>query len=391
MRQLFWFSAVVVIYVYFGYPLLLKLHVLGGPKTWRRGHAQPLISVIVAAHNEESVIEAKIKNLLSSDYPRERIEVLIGSDGSSDSTEDIVRRFAADGVGLISFPQHQGKSAIQNGLVAKASGSILVFTDADCILHAHTLSCLVENFGDEQVGLVSGIPRYQNDRETNITQNEDIYLRYETWLRIQESKCGLLAMASGSLFAIRRNLWKPLDPDVGDDFALPLRVALSRKRNVLDARAAAFTALTQNRAESMFRLKMRVVSKDLRALLASGRILNPFHYGALAVSLWSHKLLRWFVPCFLLVLFTSNVLLCHIPFYRAVLVSQIMFYGTALVGFALRNNRLVFPLSIPMSFCVVNLASLIGTAQCLIGRKSGRWKPVRKQSPLSELKPKKWS
>jgi cellulose synthase/poly-beta-1,6-N-acetylglucosamine synthase-like glycosyltransferase len=380
MRQLFWFSAVVVIYVYFGYPLLLKLHVLGGPKPWRRGHAQPLISVIVAAHNEESVIEAKIKNLLSSDYPRERVEVLIGSDGSSDSTEDIVRRFAADGVGLISFPQHQGKSAIQNGLVAKASGSILVFTDADCILPAHALSCLVENFADEQVGLVSGIPRYQNDRETNITQNEDIYLRYETWLRIQESKCGLLAMASGSLFAMRRTLWKPLDRDVGDDFALPLQVALSKKRNVLDARAVAFTPLTQNTADSMFHLKMRIVSKDLRALLASGTILNPFHYGALAVSLWSHKLLRWFVPCFLLILFISNVLLYYVPFYRVVLVSQIMFYGTALVGFALRNNRLVFPLSIPMSFCVVNLASLIGTAKCLIGRKSGRWKPVRRQS-----------
>src|ERR1700735_434820 len=162
MTLFFWLSAVVVIYVYLGYPLLLKLHVFGGHKPWRRGHAQPLISVIVAAHNEESVIEAKIENLLSSDYPRERLEFLIGSDGSSDSTEDIVRRFAGDGVGLISFPQQQGKSAIQNGLVAKASGSILVFTDADCILSAHALSCLVENFADDQVGLVAGVPQYQN-------------------------------------------------------------------------------------------------------------------------------------------------------------------------------------------------------------------------------------
>jgi len=163
MMQLFWFSAAVVIYVYFGYPLFLKLRFLGGSKPWHRGHAQPLISVIVAAHNEESVIESKIKNLLSSGYPRERVEVLIGSDGSSDSTEDIVRQFVADGVGLISFPQHQGKSAIQNGLVAKASGAILVFTDADCIVPVYALSCLVENFADERIGLVTGIPRYQND------------------------------------------------------------------------------------------------------------------------------------------------------------------------------------------------------------------------------------
>ena len=187
MGQLFWFFAAVIIYVYFGYPLLLKFRIFGSPTPWRRGYAKPLITVIVAAHNEECVIESKIKNLLSSDYPRERVEVLIGSDGSSDNTEGIVRKFAGDGVGLISFPQHQGKSATQNGLVAKASGSILVFSDADCTLSVDALSCLVENFADEQVGLVSGVPRYQNDRETSVAENESIYLRYETWLRTQEA------------------------------------------------------------------------------------------------------------------------------------------------------------------------------------------------------------
>jgi cellulose synthase/poly-beta-1,6-N-acetylglucosamine synthase-like glycosyltransferase len=377
MTQVFWLLVFVIIYVYFGYPLLLKLRLLGRSKPQYRGHDKPLISVIVAAHNEESVIEAKINNLLSSDYPCECVEVLIGSDGSSDSTEDIVRRFAADGVGLISFPQHRGKSTIQNGLVAKASGSILIFTDADCTLPVGALSYLVENFADEDVGLVSGIPRYLNDRETDITQNEDTYLRCETWLRARESEYSLLAMASGSLFAIRRTLWKPLDPNVGDDFALPLHVVLSGKRNVLDSRAVALTRLTQNRVGSMFKLKVRIVSKDLRALLSNGRILNPLHYGGLAVSLWSHKLLRWFVPYFLLALFTSNIFLCHVPFYRVVFLSQIMFYGTALVGLALRNTRIAFPISIPMSFCVVNFASLIGAAKCLVGRKSGSWKPVR--------------
>jgi len=381
MTQLFWFSAAVVIYVYFGYPLLLKLHFLEGSKPWHRGHDQPLISVIVAAHNEESVIESKIKNLLSSGYPRERVEVLIGSDGSSDSTEDIVRKFVADGVGLISFPQHQGKSAIQNGLVAKASGSILVFTDADCIVPVYALSCLVENFADERIGLVTGIPRYQNDPETSVAKNESVYLRYETWLRVEESKCGLLTMASGSLFAMRRSLWKPLDPNVGDDFALPLQVALMGMRIVLDSRAFVFTRLTQNRPDSMYNLKVRIISKDFRALMANPRILNPFRYGSVAISLWSHKLLRWLVPYFLLTLFASNTFLRHVPFYRVVLLLQLMFYGTALVGLCRRSHALPFPFSIPMSFCIVNFAALIGTAKSLIGRKSGRWKPVRKQSP----------
>ena len=381
MTQLFWFSAAVVIYVYFGYPLLLKLHFLGGSKPWHRGHDQPLISVIVAAHNEESVIESKIKNLLSSGYPRERVEVLIGSDGSSDSTEDIVRKFVADGVGLISFPQHQGKSAIQNGLVAKASGSILVFTDADCIVPVYALSCLVENFADERIGLVTGIPRYQNDPETSVAKNESVYLRYETWLRVEESKCGLLTMASGSLFAMRRSLWRPLDPNVGDDFALPLQVALMGMRIVLDSRALVFTRLTQNRPGSMYNLKVRIISKDFRALMANPGILNPFRYGSVAISLWSHKLLRWLVPYFLLALFASNTFLRHVPFYRVALLLQLIFYGTALVGLCRRSHALPFPFSIPMSFCIVNFAALIGTAKSLIGRKSGRWKPVRKQSP----------
>ena len=379
MTQLFWLFAFVVIYVYFGYPLLLKLRLLGTSTEWLRGEAKPLISVIVAAHNEESVIEAKLKNLLSSDYPRECVEVLIGSDGSSDSTEAIVRKFTADGVGLISFPQHQGKSAIQNGLVAKASGSILVFTDADCTSSPDALSCLVQNFADDKIGLVTGIPRFENIQETSVARNEGIYLRYETWLRTQESDCGLLAMASGSLFAIRRCLWKPLDPNVGDDFALPLQVALMDRRSVLDSRVAASTRLMQSRAHSMFNLKVRIVSKDLRALLANRRILNPFRYGAIAISLWSHKLLRWLVPYFLMALFALNIFLSHTPFYRAVLLFQIIFYATALLGFLPRDNKIAHPLSIPMSFCVVNFASLIGTAKCLIGHKSGRWKPIRKQ------------
>jgi cellulose synthase/poly-beta-1,6-N-acetylglucosamine synthase-like glycosyltransferase len=250
-------------------------------------------------------------------------------------------------------------------------------------LSADALSCLVENFADEHVGLVTGIPRYQNDRETSVAENESIYLRYETWLRAQESKFGFLTMASGSLFAMRRSLWKPLDPNVGDDFALPLRVALMGMRTVMDSRAVAFTRLTQTRTDSIFNLKVRIVSKDLRALLANARILNPFRYGAIATSLWSHKLLRWFVPYFLVGMFTSDILLCHVPFYRVVFLSQLLFYGTALIGLSGGNRGLAFPLTIPMSFCIVNFASLIGTAKCLIGRKSGRWKPVRKQSPTA--------
>jgi len=380
MTILFWFSVTIVAYIYFGYPFLLKNHFLGSAKTWRRGDARPTVSFIVAAHNEESVIGSKIENLLASDYPPERVEILIGSDGSSDSTEEIVRRFADDGVGLISFPQHQGKSATQNGLVAAASGEILVFTDADCMLPAQILAYLIENFGDERIGLVTGTPRYQNQLETDVTQNESLYLRYETWLRNQESDRGLLAMASGSLFAMRRSLWKPLDPNWSDDFALPLQVELAGMRNVLDSRVVPLTRLTQSLPGSMFNLKVRIVSKDFKTLLAHRHLLNPFRCGAIAVTLWSHKLLRWLVPYFLLATIASSFFLWRSSFYRGVLILQMTLYAAALAGFLWRPRRIGFPFSILASFCLVNFAALVGTAKAFLRQKSGKWEPVRKQS-----------
>jgi len=380
MKALFWFAIGVMAYVYVGYPLLLKFNFLGRVSPWRRGCVQPLVSVIIPAHNEESLIEAKIRNLLASDYPLEQIEILIGSDGSSDATEEIVRRYANDGVALLSFSQHQGKSSIQNGLVAASSGNILVFTDADCMLPSTALGHLVENFGDELVGLVTGSPRYQNCNETNITQNESHYLRYETWLRTQESQRGLLTVASGSLFALRRSLWKPLDSCWSDDFALPLQVALAGMRNVLDSRVLPLTLLTQNQPSSMFDLKVRIVGKDLRTVLAHRRLLNLFRYRGIAIGLWSHKLLRWLVPYFLAVTFASSVFLCRLTFFLSVLILQLCLYGLALSGLVWPRGAAKFLLYIPMSFCIVNFAALLGTAKCVLGQTSGRWKPVRKQS-----------
>ncbi len=379
MLVLFCASFSVIAYVYFGYPLLLWLGALGHHQSIRSSCSQlPLVSIIVAAHNEESCIEEKLRNLLSLDYPRDRLELLIGSDGSSDRTEEVVRRFAREGVGLVSFSQQHGKSAIQNSLAAHASGEILVFTDADCLLPPAALSHLIEHFADPRVGLVSACPRFCNASETAVTGNESLYLRYETWLRRRESNLGLLAMASGSLFAMRRSLWQPLAPHFGDDFVLPLRVIRARMLNRIAPRVVAATNLTQNRPSSMLRMKSRISSKDFRALLAHRDLLNPFRYGATAVALWSHKLLRWLIPYFLIALLATNACLLASSYFRAVFALQLAFYGAALIGFCLRNRRTRIPWSVPMSFCLVNFAALVGTIKALAGRASGIWQPERR-------------
>ncbi|MGH9758024.1 MAG: glycosyltransferase, partial [Candidatus Acidiferrales bacterium] len=309
-----------------------------------------------------------------------RIEILIGSDGSSDRTEEIVRKHAADGAGLISFPQQIGKSAVQNGLVAAASGEILVFTDADCFLPPEALRSLIHNFGDPRVGLVTARPLYENESATCITQNESMYLRYESWLRREESDRGLLAMASGSLFALRRALWRPLDANLGDDFVLPLEVLRAGYRNVLEPRAVALTLIEQKEPASMLRLKTRIISKDFRGLLAHSDLLNPLRFGGASLALWSHKLLRWLVPYFLLGLFAASILLSRAPFFRVALLLQCVFYALALAGLLFRERLSVSRWTIPFSFCLVNFAALLGTLQCFAGRTSGQWKPVRKQT-----------
>ncbi|HEY0704884.1 MAG TPA: glycosyltransferase [Candidatus Acidoferrales bacterium] len=380
MAILFWVFAGIIFYVYLGYPLVLASGLLA-PRLKRSGAvtaaALPRISVIVAAHNEESAIEAKIHNILAADYPRDLVEILIGSDGSSDRTEEIVRKYAGDGVGLISFPLQQGKSAIQNGLVAAASGEVLVFTDADCEFGPQALRVLVGHFGDSQVGLVTACPSYVNEEENPVTENEGVYLRYESWLRRQESERGLLAMASGSLFAMRRSLWKPLDRNLGDDFELPLRVALAGARNVVDPRARVTTRLSQNDHGSMFALKVRIISKDFRALRKYAAILNPFRHFRLAVALWSHKLLRWLVPYFLLGMLGCGLLLMHAMFYRAFVVGLLAFFAIAAGSSLLGKRKIGLPWSVPASFCIVNLAAFFGILKSFGGRRSGSWTPVR--------------
>lgn len=383
LTVIFWSCFAVIAWVYFGYPAALRCNVFGSPCAKREGKPKnqelfcPEVSVIVAAHNEECGIETKLRNLIESDYPRHRMEILVGSDGSSDRTEEIVSLFRDQGVGLLSFPRQRGKSAIQNGLVAAASGSVLVFTDADCLLPRDAISCLVQRLGDPGVGLVTGAPRYRNAGETSTTANEGLYLRYETWLRSLESDRGLLAVASGSLFAIRRSLWQALEPNHGDDFALPLHVAGTRMRSVLERRVCPITDLAQSTPKAMLGLKVRVISKDFRALLHKRGLLNPARHPRLALALWSHKLLRWLVPYFLLALFAANIFLLNRIFFRVAMSLQVAFYSVASGGLLMRRGHRGHLLALPASFCLVNCAAIVGTLKCLRGGASGVWKPER--------------
>ena len=378
MEFSFWFFTLLILYIYFGYPLLLLILAKLFPiPVVKQENIAPTVSIIISAFNEEKVIARKVENSLSLDYPVDKLEIIIGSDGSTDNTNEIVGAYDNSRVQLVTFHKNRGKSSVQNDIVKKSQGEILVFTDATGMLQKDALHQLVRNFADERVGCVGGAVHDRTMTGTAVTMANDVYWRYEVLLRGAESRFGSLAMASGSLFALRRNLFKPLSLNVGDDFVLPLGVAQQGYLTIFEPMAISADELSSKSGEK-FRQKARIVNKDLRGLLYQRILLNPFSFPRYALSLWSHKLLRWLVPFWLIGILITNVLLSIQLFYAVLLVFQVFFYLFTLTGFILsRFNFKVTPFYIPFYFCLLNLAAAKGVWDFLWGKKVGKWRTIR--------------
>jgi cellulose synthase/poly-beta-1,6-N-acetylglucosamine synthase-like glycosyltransferase len=337
----------------------------------------PVVSLIIPAYNEEKVIAQKIENTLALDYPRERLEIIVVSDGSTDNTNGIVRRYEDQGVKLIALEKNRGKSAAENAGMAVATGEIVVFSDATGIYSHDALRNLVRPFADAEVGCVAGLVEYGNVGTTAASDGEGVYWRYEVFLRLLESSVGNLAMASGSILACRRSLAQSLDEAVGEDFVTPMNATMQGFRTVFAPRAVSHELIAET-DQSLLKTKVRIITKDLRGLFVCRAILNPFRYPLYAWGIISHKLLRWLVPYFLIALFAFNLLLLDQLFYNLALMLQIAFYMIALAGYLWqRKSKPSRILGIPFSFCLVNLAALVGVARFVMRKKAGQWEPVR--------------
>ena len=379
-QLLFWAIVALIGYVYFGYPAVLwVLCRLKNEQLVPVGDGfEPTVSLIIAAYNEEQVIGQKLENSLALDYPRDKLEIIVVSDGSTDETAEIARVYTAKGVQLLDLLHNVGKASAQNEGVKRATGDILVFTDAEAFLEVDAVSQLVRWFGSSEVGCITGRIAYTNEFDAGVSQGESIYWRYEVLLREMESVLGSLAMGSGAIFAIRRELFRPLDPNVSEDFVLPMQAALKGFKTVYELSATSRIRLGQTTPETMFSTKVRTITLDMRGLFLCQAILNAFRYPLYAWALISHKLLRWLVPYFLIALFAINALLLGQPFYRLTLALQIAFYSLAFAGYWFqRKGKPPRILGIPFSFCLVNGAALLGIVRFSVGQKAGRWNPVR--------------
>lgn len=364
----------LVAYVYFGYPLLVWLWSRGATsKTNGSATELPSVCLIIAAHNEEAIIRQKLENTMALRYPRDRLEIMVASDGSEDQTDAIVNEFSSQGVRLHRLSPRQGKFPAISSAVKETSGEILVFSDANAIYEPDALEQLVKPFQDDQVGCVCGKLLYVNATDTSISEGESLYWRYENRLKEWESNFNSLIGANGSIYALRRTAFVPIDLDLSDDYGLPLAAYARGYRTVYQP-----TAISREEAPlsiyTEFKKKNRFVSHQLTTLSRLWSTLRPFHDPKLLLQLVSHKILRTGVPFLLLSLLLLAGMMYEEPFGRFLLWCQVAFYGLALCGLVAYKFRISLKIfAIPLYFCTVNAAAIIGVFQFLGGKNYAAW------------------
>jgi len=329
-ETIFWVSLAFISYVYFGYPLLLRLWSWTFPRRVNKGKYEPSVSLIIAAHNERETIARKLVNCLELEYPREKLQILVSLDGPSDGTENIVWRYAARGIDVVYCSDHKGKAAAINRAVEEAGGEVLVFADARQRLDVLAIRELVANFRDPAIGVVSGALILQDDRGRESSDGVGIYWRYEKWLRSQESRIHSILGATGAIYAIRRALFQPIpEGTILDDVAIPMQAVLCGWRSVYDPAARAYDRVSES-AEEEYQRKVRTLTGNYQLIAGMPRLLVPWR-NPVFLQFVSHKVGRLLVPYFLISLFISNIFLLH-GFYAAVFSVQAVWYVLAFAG-----------------------------------------------------------
>lgn len=368
-RAVFWIAAFLVVYPYLVYPLLLAVLRRVVPRPPRKAKIEPTVSLLVAAWNEEDVIAAKIENSLALDYPIDRLQIVIASDGSTDATNSIAERYD-DGkrVRLIAFPVNRGKLTAMNDVMPQLSGEIVVFSDAASMLDADSIRALVSNFADPAVGAVSGAYLVRNPGASALGNQEDFYWRFETALKAAEGELSSILGAHGALYAIRRELYPfPERGVINDDFVIPMRIVARGFRVVYDASAV---AVEEAQEMEGFRRRVRITRGNIQQLSEIPRLLLSFRLVPLFFFV-SHKAMRLLVPPAMIACFVANLFLLSSPLYRALFAGQILFYGLTIAGatFALRPRLL----RLPYYFSMVNAALIVALYEGIARRGPVTW------------------
>ena len=373
----FLLAACMLVYVQVVYPVMLGVLSKCKGKSVRMREFYPTVTLVIPAYNEEGVIKDKITNSLSLDYPGDKLTIVVASDGSTDGTNNIASTYRNRGVVLKAFSVRKGKISVLNNTVPTLSSEVVVFSDANVMYKPDALKMLVRNLADPAVGAVTGKVMLRSDR-VSFCEGESLYYKVERFLQTAESATGSLIGADGAMYAIRRELYEPPPPTtILDDFVIPMAIARRGWRVVYEAGAIGYEDSAPTVREEFFR-RVRIAAgavQILRERLALPRPNQP-------MLLWkfcSHKVLRWSMPIWLILLFVSNLFLLAEPFYAGLFMIQGTFYLLGTIGGALQPAGRLF--SIPTYFCVAEVATSVGLIKGLLNRQSVKWRVARRDAP----------
>ena len=364
VQWIFWAAAVAVFYAYAGYPLWLFLR-----RQWRAcqvvwAPVTPFVSIIMAVRNEAALLPRKLENLAALDYPPERMEIIVVSDGSTDRTNEILIRFSR--VRSILLGKSRGKASALNHAIALAQGEIVLFVDVRQRIGPSALKFLAGNFADPDVGCVSGELTLTDDVASGKARAVGLYWRIEKLVRKLESETGSVIGATGALYAVRRELLPQVPSGtLCDDLYIPLQVVRQRKRVVFESRAVAFDAIFSDWKRE-FRRKVRTLAGNYQLLQLSPWLVtseNPLRF-----ELFSHKFLRLLVPFLLIVMLVASLVL-HGWFYRSVFVLQLCFYSLGLLAVLRPKRKLPRLASLSFTFTLLNAAAVVGLIKFMTGSK----------------------
>jgi glycosyltransferase involved in cell wall biosynthesis len=378
-RALFWLAGALVAYTYAGFPLLVLLRSRLRPRPHRSAPITPAVSIAIAARNEEAVIADKIASLVGLDYPPDRLEIVVASDGSEDDTVAAARACGDPRVRVLDLPR-VGKAGALNAAVAVAGGEILVFSDANSIFAPGALRALVAPFADPEVGGVAGDQRYiPAAGEPGVARGERTYWRFDRAMKAAESRAGNVISATGAIYAVRRALYRAVPEGVTDDFAISTAVICAGRRLVFAPQAVAYEPVGAS-AEIELARKVRVMTRGLNGVVVRRELLDPRRHGFYALQLLSHKVLRRLMAVpLLLMAVTAARLAGRAALYRTVAAAHAAVLGLGAAGLLLGGRPIARwrAVALPAYFCLVNVASLRAALNVVRRRPIDRWEPRR--------------
>jgi biofilm PGA synthesis N-glycosyltransferase PgaC len=394
---LFWFFLFLIFYTYAGYPLILEVFARFKKRPSEYAPTLPSVSLIIAAYNEERILEAKLRNAMNLDYPREKLQIILANDSSTDRTAEIAESFTKDGVLVATTPYRMGKIGNINHAAKLAVGEIFIISDATNMYDANAIKELVKPFSDPSVGVSGGIHVIEHG-DGVLGESEGLYWKYETWIEDNESRMGTCITANGDILAIRQNLWQDIPLEViNDDFYLAVTAIKNGKRVVISPKAIGRERVSPSANEEIIR-RTRMVAGVYTAMKMAIQTL-PWKYPQYIWQIISHKFMRPLVPFWLLGAFLANIgailwpsnpgrfdffTLAH-PFQWIFAGLQIIGYGLAWIGNKQeKKNSLSYLFYLPTFLVNSNIAAIKGFIRFLSGQQSNQWQRVERRSAIKD-------